>query len=36
MKITKEDLRELNENGKVEVWTKLGSIEFWDKIEVVK
>jgi len=36
MKITKEELKELNEKGEVEVWTTFGVKEFWDKIEVEK
>jgi len=36
MKITKEELKELNEKGEVEVWTRVGATQFWDKIEVVK
>ena len=35
MKITKEELKELNQKGKVEIFVKYGVKGFWDTIEVV-
>lgn len=36
MEISKEDLKELNEKGKVEVRYFRGNKEFWETIEVIK
>jgi len=34
MKITKDQLEELNKKGKVEVWTGMEGSEHWEVIEV--